>query len=142
LPQAQTPLLHGPDGRAATTSTPAESPSLISATPPAALATAPPRVETPSLPATSLSIRVMHYHRVGYCIGHLVATRAGLAFVPDSNASRDGFDFKYTEFVHVAQDDTLTIKSSARTYRFKAMIEKGDNDPTIDQFETRISRWK
>src|SRR5262245_9561 len=43
--------------------------------PPTALAIAPPRVETPSSAATSLSIRVMHYHRVGYCIGRLVATR-------------------------------------------------------------------
>jgi hypothetical protein len=40
------------------------------------------------------------------------------------------------------QDDTLTIKSSTRTYRFRAMIEKGDNDLTIDQFDARITRWK
>jgi len=110
--------------------------------PPTALAIAPPRVETPSSATTSLSIRVMHYHRVGYCIGRLVATRVGLAFVPDSNTSRDAFEFKYIEFVHVVQDDTLTVKSSTRTYRFKAMIEKGDNDPTIDQFDARITRWK
>jgi len=84
----------------------------------------------------------MHYHRVGYCIGRLVATRVGLAFVPDSNTSRDAFEFKHNEFVHLVQDDTLTVKSSTRTYRFKAMIEKGDNDPTIDQFDARITRWK
>jgi EAL domain-containing protein (putative c-di-GMP-specific phosphodiesterase class I) len=110
--------------------------------PPTALAIAPPRVETPSSATASLSIRVMHYHRVGYCTGRLVATRVGLAFVPDSNTSRDAFEFKYIEFVHVVQDDTLTVKSSTRTYRFKAMIEKGDNDPTIDQFDARITRWK
>ena len=91
---------------------------------------------------TSLSIRVMHYHRVGHCIGHLVATRAGLAFVPDSKTSRDAFEFKNNEFVHVVQNDTLTIKSSTRTYRFRAMLERGDNDPTIDQFDARITRWK
>jgi diguanylate cyclase (GGDEF)-like protein len=107
-----------------------------------AFAIAPPQVETPSPVATSLSIRVMHYHRVGHCIGHLVATRAGLAFVPDSKTSQDAFEFKNNEFVHVVQNDTLTIKSSTRTYRFRAMIESGDNDPTIDQFDARITRWK
>jgi len=110
--------------------------------PPPAFAIASPQVETPSPVATSLSIRVMHYHRVGHCIGHLVATRAGLAFVPDSKTSRDAFEFKNNEFVHVVQNDTLTIKSSTRTYRFRAMLERGDNDPSIDQFDARITRWK
>ena len=84
----------------------------------------------------------MHYHRVGHCDGHLVATRAGMAFVPDSKTSRDGFDFKYNEFIHVVQDDTLTIKSSTRTYRFKAIVDKVDNDATLDQFAARITRWR
>ena len=109
---------------------------------PAAFATAPPRVETPLSGPTSLSIHVMHYHRVGHCVGRLVATRVGMAFVPDSKLSSDAFDFKYTEFVHVVQDDTMTIKSSTRTYRFKAIIDKDDNDPTLDQFEARITRWR
>ena len=65
-----------------------------------------------------------------------------MAFVPDSRTSRDGFDFKYNEFVHVMQDDTLTIKSPTRTYRFKAIIDRTDDDPTLDQFEARISRWR
>jgi len=65
-----------------------------------------------------------------------------MAFVPDSKLSSDAFDFKYTEFVHVVQDDTMTIKSSTRTYRFKAIIDKDDNDPTLDQFEARITRWR
>ena len=98
--------------------------------------------ETQSANPASLSIHVMHYHRVGHCIGHLVATRAGMAFVPDSKTSRDGFDFKYSEFVHIVQDDTLTIKSSTRTYRFKAIIDKEDNDPTLDQFEARMKHWR
>ena len=84
----------------------------------------------------------MHYHRVGHCLGQLVAGRAGLAFVPDSKTSRDAFDLKYNEFVHLVQDDTLTIKSSTRTYRFKAMTENGDNDPTIDQLAARMRRWR
>jgi EAL domain-containing protein (putative c-di-GMP-specific phosphodiesterase class I)/GGDEF domain-containing protein len=98
--------------------------------------------ETQSTNPTSLSIHVMHYHRVGHCVGQLVANRTGIAFVPDSKTSRDAFDFKYNEFVHIVQDDTLTIKSNTRTYRFKAIVDKGDNDPTLDQFEARITRWR
>jgi diguanylate cyclase (GGDEF)-like protein/PAS domain S-box-containing protein len=119
-----------------------ESPAFASPTPPVALATAPPRVETPLSGATSSSIRVMHYHRVGHCVGRLVATRAGMAFVPDSKTSRDAFDFRYNEFVHVLQDDTLTVKSTTRTYRFKRIIDKNDDGPTLDQFEARIARWR
>ena len=118
-----------------------ESP-LFTPTPPVALTTAPPRIEAPFSGATSLSIHVMHYHRVGHCVGRLVATRVGMAFVPDSRTSRDAFDFKYNEFVHVVQDDTLTIKSPTRTYRFKPMTDAKDDDPTLDQFEARISRWR
>src|SRR5215510_383623 len=129
----------GPVGRLQATDpepTPFASPN------PPAFADAPPRVETPLSGPTSLSIHVMHYHRVGHCVGRLVATRAGMAFVPDSKLSRDAFDFKYTEFVHVVQDGTMTIKSSTRTYRFKAIIDKDDSDPTLDQFEARITRWR
>jgi len=92
--------------------------------------------------ASFVSIRVMHYHRVGHCVGQLVASRDGMTFVPESKASRDGFEFKYNEFVHVLEDETLTIKSSTRTYRFKAFIDKGRNDPSLDEFATRISRWR
>jgi hypothetical protein len=65
-----------------------------------------------------------------------------MAFVPDSKTGRDAFEFKYNEFVHVMQDDTLTIKSSTRTYRFKAIIDKDDKGPTLDQFEARMTRWR
>jgi EAL domain-containing protein (putative c-di-GMP-specific phosphodiesterase class I)/GGDEF domain-containing protein len=139
-PNQSTPHEPGPSAPTIP-STGAASPPVVPATPPAALATL-PRVETQSATPTSLSIHVMHYHHVGHCVGHLVATRAGMAFVPDSKTSRDAFDFKYTEFVHVVQDDTLTIKSSTRTYRFKAIIDKADNDPTLDQFDARMTHWR
>ena len=141
LPRTETPTPHEP-AAAPPPPTAIESPSFPSPIPPVALTAAPPRIETPFASATSLSIHVMHYHRVGHCVGRLVATRAGMAFVPDSRTSRDAFDFKYNEFVHVVQDDTLTIKSPTRTYRFKPIIDKKDDDPTLDQFEARISRWR
>jgi diguanylate cyclase (GGDEF)-like protein/PAS domain S-box-containing protein len=102
----------------------------------------PQEPETRSPSPTSLSIHVMHYHRVGHCVGRLVATRAGMEFVPDSKTSRDSFDFKYKEVVHVVQDDTLTIKSNTRTYRFKAIADNESNGPTLDQFEAQITRWR
>ena len=141
LPRTETPTPHEP-AAAPPPPTAIESPSFPSPIPPVALTAAPPRIETPFASATSLSIHVMHYHRVGHCVGRLVATRAGMAFVPDSRTSRDAFDFKYNEFVHVVQDDTLTIKSPTRTYRFKPIIDQKDGDPTLDQFEARISRWR
>jgi len=84
----------------------------------------------------------MHYHRVGHCVGRLVATRAGMEFVPDTKMSRDAFDFKYKEVVHVVQDDTLTVKSSTRTYRFKAIVDNQNDGLTLDQFEAQITRWR
>jgi hypothetical protein len=65
-----------------------------------------------------------------------------MEFVPDSKTSRDSFDFKYKEVVHVVQDDTLTIKSNTRTYRFKAIADNESNGPTLDQFEAQITRWR
>jgi hypothetical protein len=65
-----------------------------------------------------------------------------MAFVPDSKTSRDAFDFRYNEFVHVLQNDTLTVKSTTRTYRFKPIIDKHDDGPTLDQFEARIAGWR
>ena len=92
--------------------------------------------------ATSLSIHVMHYHRVGRCVGHLVASRAGLAYVPESKASRDAFEFKQNDFVHILEDETLTIKSSTRTYRFKAIVDKAGSNPTLSDFEGRLTHWR
>jgi diguanylate cyclase (GGDEF)-like protein/PAS domain S-box-containing protein len=142
-PNRNQPTPREPDLTAATIPSTADgSLPVAAATPPAALPTTAPRVENQPSSPTSLSIHVMHYHRVGHCVGHLVATRVGMAFVPDSKTSRDAFDFKYNEFVHVVQDDTLTIKSNTRTYRFKAVIDKEDNDPTLDQFEARLKHWR
>ena len=101
-----------------------------------------PQPESPPPTATSLSIHVMHYHRVGHCEGRLVVSRAGIAYVPDSKTSRDSFDFQHNEFVHILQDDTLTIKSSTKTYRFKQIVDKDEKQPSLDEFNTRLTRWR
>ena len=73
--------------------------------------------------ATSpLSIHVMHYHRVGHCVGRLVALPRRYGVCPRQQTEQRGVRPQgTTEFVHVLQDDTLTIKSSTRTYRFNAV---------------------
>jgi len=140
-PVAPVARLRGPDSRENQNASAPQEPDLATTTIPFTTPAFPLPETQPATP-TSLSIHVMHYHRVGHCVGHLVASRAGMAFVPDDKTSRDAFDFKYNEFVHIVQDDTLTIKSDTRTYRFKAIIDKTDNDPTLDQFEARIKHWR
>ena len=75
---------------------------------PAPVATAPTRLE------------VVHQHRLGSCRGVLVVSEGGVAFVPDSAESKDGFDFKHGQYLHALDDDSLAIKSHDRTYRFKS----------------------
>jgi PAS domain S-box-containing protein len=98
--------------------------------------------DTPANDVQSLSLHVIHYHRLGHCEGHLIASRAGLAYVPDTQANDDAFEFGYNQFVHVLQDDTLTIKSSTRTYRFKPIVEKGEKPPSLSDFEARLAHWR
>ena len=104
--------------------------------------TAKHETETTANDASSLSLHVIHYHRLGHCEGHLIASRTGVAYVPDTQASDDAFELAYNQFVHVLQDDTLTIKSSTRTYRFKPIVDKGDKAPSLSEFEARIAHWR
>jgi EAL domain-containing protein (putative c-di-GMP-specific phosphodiesterase class I) len=76
-------------------SKPASPPTPVPISKAETVATAAPVVERAPAATTSLSIRVMHYHRVGSCVGRLVASSAGLAYVPDNKSSGDAFDFKY-----------------------------------------------
>jgi hypothetical protein len=79
-------------------------------------------------PAQELtSVDVVHLHRVGMgsCQGRLVVSREGVEFVPDQKASKDGFALKYNEFLQTMEDGRLTIKSTTRTYRFKAAAAAG-----------------
>jgi hypothetical protein len=69
------------------------------------------------LPAT-ISLDVVHLHRLGSCRGRLTVTRTGVIFVT-THGDADGFMLKYTEFLHALPDDTLTLKSATKTYRFK-----------------------
>jgi diguanylate cyclase (GGDEF)-like protein/PAS domain S-box-containing protein len=72
------------------------------------------------------SLSVVHLHVVGSCQGRLVVSRDGVAFVTDE--TKDGFAFRYNEFLHSLADGMLTIKSTTRTYRFKAAAGAGKDD--------------
>jgi EAL domain-containing protein (putative c-di-GMP-specific phosphodiesterase class I) len=97
-----------------------------------------PQAQSPLLAADSVAVRVTHSHRIGHCEGQLIASRTGISYAPDGDNSKDAFDFKYSDFVHLLQDDTLIIKSSTRTFRFKA--EDNGRGPTLSDFESRIAR--
>lgn len=127
-----------PTPTAAVPALPKPSTSAITIAPPAPPEPLPVRVQNTPPAADALSVRVTHDHRVGHCEGQLIVSRAGISYVPDDATSKDAFDFKYNDFVHLFQDDTLTIKSSTRTYRFRA--EDKGRGPTLADFESRLAR--
>jgi diguanylate cyclase (GGDEF)-like protein len=85
-------------------------------------------------PAT-LSLQVLHLHRLGDCRGRLEVARQGVTFSADGD---DDFLLEYAEFVHALEGDTLVFKSATKTYRFKA-AELGNNSQLRDLAD-RITR--
>jgi hypothetical protein len=86
------------------------------------------------------TVSVMHLHRVGSCQGHLVIARDAISFVPDDKANKDAFVFKYGEFLHTLSDGRLTIRSAARTYRFRVAAADG-NDAGESQLRTLVESF-
>ena len=88
-----------------------------------------PRTSEPVMQELT-SLHVVHLHRVGMgsCEGRLIVSREGVAFVPDQKTSKDGFTFKYNEFLQTMEDGRLTIKSATRTYRFRVATAAGTTD--------------
>jgi hypothetical protein len=78
----------------------------ITAAPPAAIALSDVVGGRPSAPPRQLPWR-------------LNLTRDGVAFVSEENDA-DAFTLKFAEFLHALSDDTLTLMSATKTYRFKA----------------------
>jgi len=73
-------------------------------------------------------------------------SRDGVAFAPDeeSDQAKDAFTFKRGQFLHVLADDTLTITSSVRTYRFKSAVVTGkdDNGDQLQRLLASITRFR
>ena len=52
----------------------------------------------------------------------------------------DTFTLKYTEFLHALSDDTLTLRSATKTYRFKAGASDSNNTIQFRDLADRIER--
>ena len=101
---------------------------------PSALSTAPA-----ALTATT-SVQVVHLHRLGNCRGRLDVTRDGVTFASEEGDGDEAFTLKYAEFLHALSDDTLTLKSAKKTYRFKAASSRGENPVQLREVADRIAR--
>ncbi len=66
-------------------------------------------------------------------------SRDGIAFVSEKE-NDDSFTFKFAEFLHALSDDTLTLKSATKTYRFKAFGAGGDSTSKLRELADQISR--
>jgi hypothetical protein len=83
--------------------------------------------DSPSPPADQdpVSLKVSHLHRLGNCEGSLLVSRSGIAFVPSAKTGQDAFNFEYGEFLYSMRDETLTITSLDRDFRFRAAKSAG-----------------
>jgi hypothetical protein len=66
--------------------------------------------------------------------------RDGITFVSEKDEDADSFTLKFVEFLHALSDDTLTLKSATKTYRFKAGGAGGDSTNKLHALADRISR--
>ena len=112
-----------PSPRASASSPPMASPSLAAA---------------PAKVAQATSLEVVHLHRLGDCRGRLDVTRDGAAFVSEEENDADAFTLKFAEFLHDLSDDTLTLRSATKTYRFKARESRGDGTTQLRELADRI----
>jgi PAS domain S-box-containing protein len=80
---------------------------------------APSRPAAATFSAATVSAPVLHQHRLGGCRGRLVVARGGVRFVPDEDGG-DAFSLAAGEFLHALDDDVLTLRSTSRTFRFRA----------------------
>jgi diguanylate cyclase (GGDEF)-like protein len=108
---------------------------------PAAAAPVAPAVTSASAPKTStLSMRAVHQHRLGSCRGTLVVARGGIAFVPDAQDGDAGHALRLGqgEFLHSVNEDSLTIRSSDKVYRFKPAVVTGKGDDQLARLVSRL----
>jgi hypothetical protein len=146
---AQRPPLDPSSSEAAverTATTPDPVPGNLPAAKPPAAATIPTPPAVPTAKPVVYSLPVVHKHAVRGCRGQLTVSPRGVAFVPDKEEDRvkDGFVFKYGEFLSAVSGDELTVTSQAKTYRFKAADAsgKGEGRTRIQELGSRISRLR
>ena len=69
----------------------------------------------------------------------LTLTRDGVSFVSDEDGD-EAFTLKYAEFLHALADDTLTLRSATRIFRFKVGTSGGANKVQLRDLADRIAR--
>ena len=127
----------------------ANAPAIIASAAPVAPATravpvtpAAEGVPAASAPTSLASLRVVHQHRIGYCRGLLVVSAAGVSYVPgEADQRKDAFSFGHNQFLHELKDDSLTIRSTDRAYRFKAADATG-KDGQLAEIVKSITRLR
>jgi EAL domain-containing protein (putative c-di-GMP-specific phosphodiesterase class I)/GGDEF domain-containing protein len=84
------------------------------------------------------SFLVQHLHRLGSCSGRLVVSRKGLLFTPTDASSSDRVMLSRGDFLASTSDRTLTVQSSAKTYRFR--FSKGTGTAQLRRLTAALSR--
>ena len=105
----------------------------------------PPATPSPEpAPPESVSLKVLHLHRLGHCQGRLIVARNAVTFAPDEKTNSDVFAFQYGEFLHSVDVSTLTIRSHSRTYRFKAAtgVDPTKTARTLADVGAMIARFR
>jgi hypothetical protein len=87
-------------------------------------------------------VDVVHQHRLGSCQGRLEVSRAGIAFASQEDDGKEAFTFKYADFVHSLDGDTLILKTATRTYRFKAEESQGGTIVQLRDLADRMTRQR
>jgi diguanylate cyclase (GGDEF)-like protein/PAS domain S-box-containing protein len=96
------------------------------------------RKKTPRVPSPTASMDVVHLHRFGSCRGRLEVTRDRVMFRATGGTSDDAFMLE--EFRHLFSDDTLTVRTPDRTYRFKAAGSRRAETIQLRDLANRITR--
>ena len=91
--------------------------------------------------AQTRSREVVHLHRLGNCRGRLDVNRDGITFVSEKEQD-DSFTLRFADFVHALSEDTLTVKSPDKTYRFKIAGVGGDTPSKLRELAGQISRGR
>jgi diguanylate cyclase (GGDEF)-like protein len=93
--------------------------------------------ETTRVPMRAASMAVIHLHRFGSCRGRLQVTRDRVVF-RSTGESDDAFTL--TDFRYAFSDDTLTVRTPDRNYRFKAAGSRRDQTSQLQNIADRIAR--
>jgi EAL domain-containing protein (putative c-di-GMP-specific phosphodiesterase class I) len=96
-----------------------------------------------AVPLSLTSLRVVHQHRFGSCRGQLVVSRDGVAYIPEGEGQdKDGFRFKYTQFLDETNGGSLRITSNDREYRFRVAVPSGSDKEQLERLTAAIARFR